>query len=38
VTGNHTDLPALPLRLSPLQIIGLKDPGQGDWGRLRALQ
>jgi diguanylate cyclase (GGDEF)-like protein len=38
VTGNHSDLPALPLRLSPLQILGLRDPGEGDWARLRALQ
>jgi diguanylate cyclase (GGDEF)-like protein len=38
VTGNHSDLPALPLRLTPLQILGLRDPGDGDWARLRALQ
>ena len=38
VTGNHSDLPKLPLRLSPLQILGLQDPDEGDWGRLRALQ
>jgi diguanylate cyclase (GGDEF)-like protein/PAS domain S-box-containing protein len=38
VTGNHSDLPTLPLRLSPLQILGLQDPSEGDWARLRALQ
>src|SRR5690606_24104456 len=38
VTGNHSNLPKLPLRLSPLQILGLRDPDEGDWGRLRALQ
>ncbi|HEU4651589.1 MAG TPA: EAL domain-containing protein, partial [Croceibacterium sp.] len=27
-----------PLRLSPLQILGLQDPSEGDWARLRALQ
>lgn len=38
MTGNHSNLPKLPLRLSPLQILGLCDPEEGDWGRLRALQ
>jgi len=38
VTGNHSNLPKLPLCLSPLQILGLRDPEEGDWGRLRALQ
>ena len=38
MTGNHSNLPKLPLRLSPLQILGLRDPDEGDWGRLRALQ
>ncbi len=38
MTGNHSDLPALPLRLSALQILGLKDPPEGGWARLRALQ
>ena len=36
--GNNSDLPKLPLRLSVLQIIGLKDPDEGNWSRLRALQ
>ncbi len=36
--GNHSNLPKLPLRLSPLQILGLQEPAEGDWGRLRALQ
>jgi diguanylate cyclase (GGDEF)-like protein/PAS domain S-box-containing protein len=38
VTGNHSDLPKLPLRLSLLQILGLQDPAEGDWARMRALQ
>jgi len=38
VTANHSELPTLPLRLSPLQILGLKNPSEGDWARLRALQ
>jgi diguanylate cyclase (GGDEF)-like protein/PAS domain S-box-containing protein len=38
VTGNHSTLPKLPLRLSPLQILGVRDPEEGDWARLRALQ
>ena len=38
VTGNHSDLPALPLRLSALQVLGLRNPDEGDWSRLRALQ
>ncbi|MEO0061901.1 MAG: Cyclic di-GMP phosphodiesterase Gmr [Pseudomonadota bacterium] len=38
MNGNNTDLPSLPLRISPLQIIGFKDPDQGSWARLRALQ
>ena len=38
VTGNHSDLPKLPLRLSPLQILGLQDPDECDWARLRGLQ
>ena len=38
MTGNPSDLPKLPLRLTPLQILGLRDPEEGDWARLRALQ
>jgi diguanylate cyclase (GGDEF)-like protein/PAS domain S-box-containing protein len=38
VTANHSDLPVLPLSLSALQILGLRDPAEGDWARLRALQ
>ena len=38
MTGNHSDLPKLPLRLSPLQILGVRDPDEGGWARLRALQ
>ena len=38
MTGNHSTLPKLPLRLSPLQILGLLAPEEGDWARLRALQ
>ena len=38
VTGNHSDLPKLPLRLTALQILGLRDPCEGDWARVRSLQ
>ncbi|KLE35119.1 putative bifunctional diguanylate cyclase/phosphodiesterase [Aurantiacibacter luteus] len=38
MSKNANGLPKLPLRLSPLQIIGLRTPSQGDWSRLRALQ
>lgn len=38
MTGNNSDLPALPLRLSALQILGLQNPAEGEWARLRALQ
>ncbi len=38
MNGNHSELPTLPLRLSPLQILGLRNPSEGDWARLRALQ
>jgi diguanylate cyclase (GGDEF)-like protein/PAS domain S-box-containing protein len=38
VNGAHSDLPKLPLRLPLLQVIGLRDPDEGDWARLRALQ
>jgi diguanylate cyclase (GGDEF)-like protein/PAS domain S-box-containing protein len=38
VTGGPSDLPKLPLRLSALEILGVRDPAQGDWSRLRALQ
>jgi diguanylate cyclase (GGDEF)-like protein/PAS domain S-box-containing protein len=38
VTGNPPDLPKLPLRLTPLQILGLRDPDEGDWALLRSLQ
>ena len=38
MTGNHSDLPKLPLRLTALQVLGLRDPEEGDWARLRALQ
>ncbi len=38
MNGAHSDLPKLPLRLPVLQIVGLQDPDEGDWARLRALQ
>ena len=38
MTGSHSALPALPLRLTPLQILGLRNPSEGDWAQLRALQ
>ncbi len=38
MSDGHSDLPKLPLRLSPLQVLGLKDTEEGDWSRLRSLQ
>jgi diguanylate cyclase (GGDEF)-like protein/PAS domain S-box-containing protein len=38
VSDAHSELPSLPLRLSNLALIGLKQPEEGSWGRLRALQ
>lgn len=38
MSKNPTGLPRLPLKLSALQVIGLRDPNEGDWARLRALQ
>ncbi|MGC1270944.1 MAG: EAL domain-containing protein [Croceibacterium sp.] len=38
MNGTSSDLPSLPLRITPLQIIGFKDPDEGSWARLRALQ
>ena len=34
----HSGLPNLPLRLGAMQIVGLIDPVEGDWARLRAIQ
>lgn len=38
MSENYTGLPGLPLRLSAMQVLGFKDPDEGDWGRLHALQ
>jgi diguanylate cyclase (GGDEF)-like protein/PAS domain S-box-containing protein len=38
VRASQSDLPQLPLDLSLPALIGLTDPGQGDWARLRAFQ
>jgi diguanylate cyclase (GGDEF)-like protein/PAS domain S-box-containing protein len=38
VSDAHSELPSLPLRLSNLALIGLRQPEEGSWGRLRALQ
>lgn len=38
MTGNHSHLPSLPLRLSALEILGLREPAEGDWAHLRTLQ
>jgi len=38
VNESAPSLPTLPLRLSAAQIMGLQDPSEGDWSRLRALQ
>ncbi len=34
----HADLPRLPLRLTNLAVVGLTQPQEGSWARLRALQ
>ena len=38
MTQNYTGLPSLPLKLSASEIVGFKDPAEGDWAQLRALQ
>jgi diguanylate cyclase (GGDEF)-like protein/PAS domain S-box-containing protein len=38
VTDSHSDLPQLPLDLPLLALIGLRNPPQGDWAALRAIQ
>jgi len=38
VTDSHLNLPQLPLKLTSGAVIGLADPAQGDWARLRGLQ
>ncbi|HLV06988.1 MAG TPA: EAL domain-containing protein [Croceibacterium sp.] len=38
MTGNTSDLPKLPLRLTPLQILGLRNPDEGEWAGVRGLQ
>jgi diguanylate cyclase (GGDEF)-like protein/PAS domain S-box-containing protein len=38
VTAGPPELPQLPLKLSLLALIGLRNPEQGDWATLRALQ
>ncbi len=35
---DYSGLPSLPLRLGAAQIVGFKDPDEGDWARLRVLQ
>jgi diguanylate cyclase (GGDEF)-like protein/PAS domain S-box-containing protein len=38
VKKDNSDLPQLPLSLSAVELLGLKDPRQGSWSRVRALQ
>ncbi len=38
MSDKHSGLPTLPLQMSFLQVIGLRDPAEGDWTRLRTLQ
>ena len=38
MSDKHSGLPSLPLRLTALQVLGLRDPDEGDWSRLRTLQ
>lgn len=38
MTDSPSDLPQLPLSMPLRALIGLKDPEQGDWAALRAIQ
>ncbi|MCB5424957.1 EAL domain-containing protein [Altererythrobacter sp. CC-YST694] len=38
MTDTHSDLPQLPLKLTNLAVIGVSQPHEGSWARLRALQ
>jgi diguanylate cyclase (GGDEF)-like protein/PAS domain S-box-containing protein len=38
VTDSHSELPQLPLKLPLLALIGIRDPEQGSWAALRAIQ
>ena len=38
MTDAHSNLPQLPLELPLLALIGLRDPEEGDWAALRAIQ
>jgi diguanylate cyclase (GGDEF)-like protein/PAS domain S-box-containing protein len=38
VSDAHSDLPQLPLKLSNLAVIGVTQPEEGSWARLRSLQ
>jgi len=38
VTDSHSELPQLPLKLPLLALIGIRDPEQGNWAALRAIQ
>ena len=38
MSTSNSELPALPLNLSNLAVLGLRQPEEGSWSRLRALQ
>ncbi len=38
MSENQSELPALPARLPALAVLGLTNPGQDDWARMRGLQ
>ena len=38
MTDSHSELPQLPLKLPLLALIGIRDPEQGSWAALRAIQ
>jgi hypothetical protein len=38
VTDQTPQAPALPKELPVMAVLGLTDPQDGDWGRLRGLQ
>jgi len=38
VSENYAGLPSLQLQLNAMEVLGFKDPAEGDWSRLHALQ
>ena len=38
MSENYAGLPSLQLQLNAMEVLGFKDPAEGDWSRLHALQ